>query len=1159
MSTGAPCDSSVEPCDFVDQGWSDGGVFSVLELNLVCAFAIFLIYSCIQSRDANKPLYQPRAFEDNPASDKALPSYKTNHIAKTPPKLSGWFKWAPANIKYVSDEDILVRSGLEAMMFVRFQRALLILLLKIAVLAGVILIPINSTGSQNYDSARTPPGYTYSSGFDDWMVTNLADNSRYLWAHLVVFVLSSLLLYQAYDSLLDDLREQRQLFLKYKVGLPSDVKKKKLDDHESSSDERKADVFSPLSTTSHARQQAQLHDMTHTVLLSGLPPALRDAEALSDHIDTYQYPEALVEPGGALLIYHKPEWRKLQIEEAALTKELIHHHNVLKKQKADGKPEVRPLKRTKMCRTKVDAIDHCEAELKKVRAKLVVEDSKETHPTTGYAFLNFKSEVIAKAMVQNTYFKTGPTTIEAPASRIYQSGTSALTNKLLNADKLALGGLQKGGNMLVPGKVAGKLGIDKTANPNPDALPATIWKARRSPPTDDIVWDNLYMPERSRLIRYVLFTAATWFLILFSAIPIGFLGSLSSLASIPGIGPAFESLQSLPTMLLDAITAYLPVIVLVLFQIFLPSLMCAFARGEGIITNSDVESKAMTSLFTFFFFSTLLTSVIAGGTDKIVEIVDAIAGDPFGQIMAILVAITSPKSGLFCALLLQSAGIGCAMQLLRIGPFIGRRVKLQLAVTEDEVAEANLIEHCAFFQEYPPILLNLTISIFFSLTLPFTPVFGLLFFAAKFFVSRHSIAFVYSNGLETGGKLYAGGVRILLAITACFQLATAGMFGGKLASAQFGIALAFFLYTCLRYPSLSHKLNAVFLQDDWIPDIDLTPEEKADRLKRKSAKDAKAKQQRIEEILRDKSLLEGDEVVVVMSKSEREAAGHNRRRSGVASAEARYAADMAQAALASPASVAPKGSGNQETKHNDAYDSNQQQLGNMDMDAAAAVGIRIASPRSGVDRTNMGRSRTPTGNEAAAAGLPPIISPMPALADKPESLANKGAQGQPEPGTFITIDLNDAIAKGHAGIREAAGDQPLTPESAVSPTTDASQSSQRRPTKKGLKKKKKKVNPEDTLIHATPRPDEHDILAAEMKDLARDHAGIPIDGKAREKIASNPSRGGQAAQRRQRPTTGKAVATSRPVTPEHKDASIATTAPTTPVVPARKGSAPRSR
>jgi hypothetical protein len=56
------------------------------------------------------------------------------------------------------------------------------------------------------------------------------------------------------------------------------------------------------------------------------------------------------------------------------------------------------------------------------------------------------------------------------------------------------------------------------------------------------------------------------------------------------------------------------------------------------------------------------------------------------------------------------------------------------------------------------------------------------------------------------------------------------------ASAQFGIAMAFFIITLIQYQGLSRRLDAIFLQDDWIPDIDLTPEEKADRLRRKHVK-----------------------------------------------------------------------------------------------------------------------------------------------------------------------------------------------------------------------------------------------------------------------------------------------------------------------------------
>jgi hypothetical protein len=154
---------------------------------------------------------------------------------------------------------------------------------------------------------------------------------------------------------------------------------------------------------------------------------------------------------------------------------------------------VRPLKRVRLCRAKVDAINHCEGELKRVRDELAVEDAKETHPTTGYAFLNFKSEVIAKAMVQNTYFKTGGTTIEAPAGRLYSAGASGLTDKLLNADKLALGGLQRGGSLLVPGAVAGQLGLEKA--PAIPMLPPSHW----------IVCIPLFLFPICVLTRYVEF------------------------------------------------------------------------------------------------------------------------------------------------------------------------------------------------------------------------------------------------------------------------------------------------------------------------------------------------------------------------------------------------------------------------------------------------------------------------------------------------------------------------------------------------------------------------------------------------------------------------------------------------------------------------------
>jgi hypothetical protein len=66
-----------------------------------------------------------------------------------------------AALMKVTDEEILVRSGLEAMLYVRFQRRIVILLFKVALLAGAVLIPINSTGNQNYLQAIALPGKDY--------------------------------------------------------------------------------------------------------------------------------------------------------------------------------------------------------------------------------------------------------------------------------------------------------------------------------------------------------------------------------------------------------------------------------------------------------------------------------------------------------------------------------------------------------------------------------------------------------------------------------------------------------------------------------------------------------------------------------------------------------------------------------------------------------------------------------------------------------------------------------------------------------------------------------------------------------------------------------------------------------------------------------------
>jgi hypothetical protein len=247
-------------------------------------------------------------------------------------------------------------------------------------------------------------------------------------------------------------------------------------------------------------------------------------------------------------------------------------------------------------------------------------------------------------------------------------------------------------------------------------------------------------------------------------------------------------------------------------------------------------------------------------------------------------------------------------------------------------------------------------------------------------------------------------------------------------------------------------------------------------------------------VLRDKALLDGDEVVVVMSKSEREAAGHNRRKSGVATAEARASADMAHAALTSPNNNNNTSTNNTDSKRSgDGGDVTLQHdhMSNIDMDAAAALGIHVASPKA--ERIELGRIRRPGDAMSPRSG-----DAGSGITPRPDAASSSRGGIQPAPGTFVTIDLHD---------------NPLqTPLAMTSSSTTTGGGGgvgvKRRTKKKGTssskttKKKRKKVLPSG--ITATPNVGEDEVADEEIGQLVRQPSDIPIDARARAKVASRP-------------------------------------------------------
>eukprot|EP00163_Fabomonas_tropica_P012835 TRINITY_DN241_c0_g1_i5.p1 TRINITY_DN241_c0_g1~~TRINITY_DN241_c0_g1_i5.p1 ORF type:complete len:726 (+),score=204.17 TRINITY_DN241_c0_g1_i5:218-2395(+) len=489
----------------------------------------------------------------------------------------------------------------------------------------------------------------------------------------------------------------------------------------------------------------------HGVLIRGLPLDLRDPNHLHEAIEV-MYPGQVQT---VAIAHDMPELAKLRVEQMKIRRSLEHARAQLEKD-----PSTRPEAKTSLLGKKVDAITHFESERDRVDEEIKAEMSRLDHPTTGAALVTFKDSVLSRQMIQNFHFKRGETEIR---------GESYLPTK---------------------------------------------WEVYPAPLPDDILWKNLKVKGIQVTIRGLIIFAITMWLVIFWAIPVGILGSLESLATLPGIGGVFEPILSAPPMIVGFLSAYLPTIVLIVFNALLPMILMAFTTIEGVVTISDLHTKTMVKFFTFMLFSVIiLPSIFIGSLSKLGRIGSKFGGDPFGETLLMLTAIVAPKSGVFIAFVTQSAFMGVSLGFLRIGPLIVGIIKKKLALTPREIYEADLVGPAALHLQFPILLIMFAISMFFAITMPITPTFGFFFFLNKYLMDKYTVFYINPPLKGSDNRMPPTVIKLVLVIVMGMQIGTTGMFLGKVAIPQTIIGAVFIFISALLFRSITKFTEAIFADD----------------------------------------------------------------------------------------------------------------------------------------------------------------------------------------------------------------------------------------------------------------------------------------------------------------------------------------------------------
>jgi calcium permeable stress-gated cation channel len=156
---------------------------------------------------------------------------------------------------------------------------------------------------------------------------------------------------------------------------------------------------------------------------------------------------------------------------------------------------------------------------------------------------------------------------------------------------------------------------------------------------DDVVWTNLSMNTKVRMIRnavtiaLVVLTIIYWYvtpeftrwpiLTVSRSIPVAFVGAVSNINYLTKVAPFLSFINKCPKVILGVITGLLPTVMLAVLMAVLPIYLRFMAKMAGLPTYSAIELRTQAFYFWFqviqVFIVTTLTSAASAAVPTIIK------------------------------------------------------------------------------------------------------------------------------------------------------------------------------------------------------------------------------------------------------------------------------------------------------------------------------------------------------------------------------------------------------------------------------------------------------------------------------------------------------------------------------------------------------------
>lgn len=720
----------------------------------------------------------------------------------TPVKLPGrrWGDWIKVCF-YVSDEVIIQRVGYDALMFLRFHRLSLRLLLKMSIFSFTVLLPINYFGGEQKDQLENGLDFIISD-FSRFTMANVKAGSPRLWVHVAAVVLLS---YITITELLAEYSDFNVIRHRYLLSKEPHLRSVLVKDI-------------PI----HLRSRRKI-----TQYFQNMYPSFVSSVSLCENV---QYLEKLVSLRTSELAKAERSLLNLHIMEArndkdqstsetigeALRKCCGHNEAKMDREFAEGKERIKELnglvaeelKRRRRIMFYMDrmssATGRSNIDFILSRDIQVAPSLSQSHnPHSAIPTIYYNSNTTARQRLITSNIDTTKSFADSPPKSSAFSNDTIENHLIEVTDKCFVS---------FKTFTAATVACQSRHGTKPGSM-----KVYQAPEPRAVLWDNIYVTSKARKTRHFLANMFILILIACYAVPMTLLSLLISEQSLVANSPTIARLVRSSGIFSFMVSMIQPMCVVGLQQV-LPPLFQAIGKVEGQLNFCNVQIRSFTRYFAFQVVNIFLVTAIAG---SIFDTAAQIAENP-GYAFQFLGYALPKTSSFFCYYVILKSSLGLGVELVRVVPILQSLIRATFFHNKTVRDRRKVIAgirpiddpgwmpmHKIFAQDMLVVLIGVT----FAVIAPVVLLPCMVFCAISRIVWTHQFLYVYEACSESGGMYWPKVFRRFVFGIMLAQATVIGQFmlKGAFSQAYVCIVLMITTYFYLKRARSSFDLSSTTL------------------------------------------------------------------------------------------------------------------------------------------------------------------------------------------------------------------------------------------------------------------------------------------------------------------------------------------------------------